>query len=131
VHRRIVREAVSSALPAQRKKTGRPAVKMAAAAMLIAAILQSDRKAPRKHCHTARRIFDRIRAEVRHPRGCRANGRVPGIQNKRETGIEAAIINAQEASELQILLLSGRAATSGLLAKARERGHGVISLSFL
>jgi len=64
VHRRMVREAVRNAVPAQRKKTERPAVKMAAAATLIDAILESDRKAPRKQRHTARRIFDRIRAEV-------------------------------------------------------------------
>jgi hypothetical protein len=64
VHRRMVREAVRSAVPAQRKKTERPAVKMAAAATLIDAILESERKAPRKQRHTARRIFDRIRAEV-------------------------------------------------------------------
>ena len=64
VHRRMVREAVRSAVPAQRKKTERPAVKMAAAATLIDAILESDRKAPRKQRHTARRTFDRIRAEV-------------------------------------------------------------------
>jgi len=64
VHRRMVREAVRSAVPAQRKKTERPAVKMAAAVSLVDAILESDRKAPRKQRHTARRIFDRIRAEV-------------------------------------------------------------------
>jgi hypothetical protein len=98
-------------------------VEMAAAATLIDAILESDRKAPRKQRHTARRIFDRIRAEVRHPRGCRANGRVSGIQNKRETGIEAAIITRRKLPNCKILLLSGRAATSGLLAKARERGR--------
>jgi transposase len=62
VHRRMMREAVRNAVPAQRKKTERPAVKMAAA--LIDAILESDRKAPRKQRHTARRIYDRIRAEV-------------------------------------------------------------------
>ncbi len=64
VHRRMVREAVRNAVPAQRKKTERPAVKMAAAAPLIDSILESDRKAPRKQRHTARRIFDRIHAEV-------------------------------------------------------------------
>jgi transposase len=64
VHRRMVREAVRNAVPAQRKKTERPAVKMAAAALLIEAILESDRQAPRKQRHTARRIYDRIRAEV-------------------------------------------------------------------
>jgi hypothetical protein len=37
---------------------------MAAAVALIDAILELDRKAPRKQRHTSRRIFDRIRAEV-------------------------------------------------------------------
>jgi transposase len=64
VHRRMVREAVRNAVPAQRKKTERPAVKMAPAAALIDWILEGDRKAPRKQRHTARRIFDRIHAEV-------------------------------------------------------------------
>src|SRR6202048_4212787 len=60
----MVREAVRSAVPAQRKKTERPALKMAPAVPLIDAILESDRKAPRKQRHTARRIYERIRAEV-------------------------------------------------------------------
>ena len=64
VHRRMVREAVRNAVPAQRKKTERPAVKMVPAVSLIETILESDRKAPRKQRHTARRIFDRIRAEI-------------------------------------------------------------------
>jgi len=37
---------------AQRKKTERPAVKMAAAVSLIDSILELDRKAPRKQRHT-------------------------------------------------------------------------------
>ncbi len=64
VHRRMVREAVRNAVPAQRKKTERPAVKMAPAVALIDSILESDRKAPRKQRHTARRIYERILAEV-------------------------------------------------------------------
>ena len=64
VHRRMVREAVRNAVPAQRKKTERPALKMAPAVSLIDAILESDGKAPRKQRHTARRIYDCIRAEI-------------------------------------------------------------------
>ena len=60
VHRRMVREAVRSAVPAQRKKTERPTVKMAAAASLVEAILELDRKAPRKQRHTSRRIYEQI-----------------------------------------------------------------------
>ena len=60
VHRRMVREAARNAVPAQRKKTERPAVKMAAAVSLIDSILELDRKVPRKQRHTSRRIYDRI-----------------------------------------------------------------------
>jgi transposase len=64
VHRRVVREAIQSALPARRKKTERPHVKMALAAEFIDAILEADRKVPRKQRHTAKRIWERIGAEV-------------------------------------------------------------------
>ena len=39
------------------------------------------------------------------------------------TGIEAAIITRSKLPNCKILLWSGRAATSGLLLKAREQGH--------
>lgn len=64
VHRRMVREAVRSAVPAQRKKTERPHLKMAPAAAFIDAVLAADRKAPRKQRHTAKRIWERVRMEV-------------------------------------------------------------------
>jgi transposase len=64
VHRRVVREAIRSAIPARRKKTERPRVKMAAVAEFIDAILEGDRKAPRKQRHTAKRIWERIREEA-------------------------------------------------------------------
>jgi len=64
VHRRLVREAIRSAIPARRKKTERPHVKMAPAVEFIDAILEADRKAPRKQRHTAKRIWERIRAEI-------------------------------------------------------------------
>jgi len=72
VHRRVVREAIQSAIPARRKKTERPHMKMAPAVEFIDAILEADRKAPRKQRHTAKRIWERIRAEVP---GCTAAGR--------------------------------------------------------
>jgi transposase-like protein len=58
VHRRTVREAVRSALPARRKKTERPHLKIAPAAAFIDEVLTADRKAPRKQRHTAKRIWD-------------------------------------------------------------------------
>ena len=60
VHRRMVREAIHSALPAPRKKTERPRWKIGAAVEFVDAILEADRKAPRTQRHTAHRIWVRI-----------------------------------------------------------------------
>ena len=64
VHRRMVRDAVRSATSARRKKTERPHLKIAPAACFIDAVLETDRKAPRKQRHTAKRIWERIGCEV-------------------------------------------------------------------
>ena len=64
VHRRMVREAISSALPKPRKKTERPRWKLKAAVEFIDAILEGDRKAPRKQRHTAHRIWVRMQHEL-------------------------------------------------------------------
>jgi hypothetical protein len=64
VHRRMVREAIGSALPKPRKKTERPRWKLKAAVEFIDAILEGDRKAPRKQRHTAHRIWMRMQREL-------------------------------------------------------------------
>ncbi len=64
VPRRMVREAIASALPQPRKKTERPHPKLQAAIPFIDAILQGDRQAPRKQRHTAHRIWVRLREEL-------------------------------------------------------------------
>jgi transposase len=64
VHRRMVREAIGCALPKPRKKTKRPRFRLGSAVEFIDGVLEADRKAPRKQRHTARRIWDRIRAEL-------------------------------------------------------------------
>ena len=63
VHRRLVREAVGSAVPAPRKRPERPRPVIGPLVELIDGILLADRKAPRKQRHTAHRIFVRIRQE--------------------------------------------------------------------
>lgn len=60
IHRRMVREAVAHALPARRKPTVRRAWKMDAVKDFVDAILEADRKAPRKQRHTAHRMWQRI-----------------------------------------------------------------------
>ena len=64
IHRRMVREAVLSAVPAERKTAAREKPKLEPALVFIDAILEADKKAPRKQRHTAHRIWCRIGAEM-------------------------------------------------------------------
>ena len=64
VHRRMVRDALASAVPADRKQPERESPKLDRVKGLIDAILMEDRKAPRKQRHTAHRIFNRIEKEI-------------------------------------------------------------------
>jgi transposase len=64
IHRRMVREAVLSAVPMERKTPVRERPKLEPAMAFIDAVLEADKKAPRKQRHTAHRIWRRIRAEV-------------------------------------------------------------------
>src|SRR5712691_8745210 len=59
VHRREVRKALASAMPAERKIPERERPKLVAAIPFIDAILGADKKAPRKQRHTAHRIWTR------------------------------------------------------------------------
>ena len=63
VHRRLVREAARQALPPPRKIPVRARPRLDPVIPFIDGILDSDRAAPRKQRHTARRIFRRLREE--------------------------------------------------------------------
>ncbi len=69
VHRRLVREALGSAVPAERKPQARRLRKLQAASAMIDAILMADRQAPPKQRHSARRIWQRLCAELSGFRG--------------------------------------------------------------
>jgi len=64
VHRRMVRQALSAAIPPARKQSVRSTNKLTPAIKyLIDAWLQSDRHAPKKQRHTAKRIYTRLTEE--------------------------------------------------------------------
>ena len=63
VHRRMVREAIDSAVPRPRKKAEREKPKMAVVIPWIEEILEADQKAARKQRHTAHRIWCRLKLE--------------------------------------------------------------------
>jgi transposase len=64
VHRRAVRQAlVSPVPPAKRAPVARPVPKLGAYRAVLDAWLVADCDAPRKQCHTARRVWQRLVAE--------------------------------------------------------------------
>jgi hypothetical protein len=73
-------------MPRPRKKTERPRFKLVAAVAFIDAILEADRKAPRKQRHTARRIWDRIQTELAGCQICQRTVRQYVQERKRALG---------------------------------------------
>lgn len=63
VHRRLVREAVSRAIPVEKPAPHRARPHLGPLEIFIDGILEADRQAPRKQRHTAHRIFTRIGEE--------------------------------------------------------------------
>jgi len=65
VHRRMVREAIRNAIPAQRKKIEREPTRLVGEVVLfIHSVLEQDQQAPPKQRHTAQRVYERVRDEM-------------------------------------------------------------------
>ena len=75
VHRRLVREALSSAVPVRKPAPKRKRPRVGPVMDFIDAILEEDRKAPRKQRHTAHRIYVRLcREQPNWPLNIRLHG---------------------------------------------------------
>ena len=88
-HRRMVRQALASAIPPGRKTPARSSPKLGPVREFIEGILQSDREAPRKQRHTARRIWQRIQREHPEVRVAEATVRRYVRRRKQEMGVAA------------------------------------------
>jgi transposase len=87
VHRRMVREALASAVPGERKVAVREKPKLGPVVSFINTILEADQKAPRKQRHTAHRIWRRMCEETPESKVSESTVRRYVRERKHEMGL--------------------------------------------
>ena len=99
VHRRMVRQALASAIPPKRKEPQRPQPALGPVKEAIDGMLTSDRQAPRKQRHTAHRIWTRLRKD--HPEYAVSEATVRRYvrQRKQELGLGGRLVCVPQSYE--------------------------------